>query len=82
VKDDRKVRGSGFGSWKAPPGDLAGGLTGGTVYCTALAILTLETFYRYQPYLARFDLRAKEEPEQVKKPPDGQPPANPPAGNG
>ena len=33
----------------------------GTVYYTAMATLTLETFYRYQPYLARHDIRSRKE---------------------
>ena len=29
------------------------------IYCTAMSILTLESFYRYQPYLARHDVRSR-----------------------
>jgi hypothetical protein len=70
------------GSWEMPRGQLVAGLTGGSVYCTAMAILTLESFYRYQPYLARFELRSREEwrPEAEKPKPEGDGP--PPAGPG
>jgi hypothetical protein len=76
---NQQLAGCRFGSWKTPPGDFVAGLTGGTVYCTAMAILTLETFYRYQPYLARFDLRSRDDPEEKEaegeKPPEKPPPA-------
>ena len=64
------------GCWEMPRGQLVAGLTGGTVYCTAMACLTLESFYRYQPYLARFDLRSREEwrPEAEKPKPEAEPP--------
>jgi len=62
----QELAGCAHGSWKMPPGQFVAGLTGGTVYCTCMAILTLETFYRYQPYLARFDLRSREDPEEGK----------------
>ena len=58
---NQQLSGCQFGSWKMPRRQqFVGGLTGGTVYCTAMSILTLETFYRYQPYLARFKLRSTE----------------------
>jgi len=57
---NQQLGGCRHGSWEMPRGQLAAGLTGGTVYTTAMAILTLESFYRYQPYLARFDLRSRE----------------------
>lgn len=46
------------GSWLMPKSQFFAGLTGGDMYCTTMAILTLETFYRYQPYLARAPVRA------------------------
>ncbi|MHC4471357.1 MAG: HEAT repeat domain-containing protein [Planctomycetota bacterium] len=58
------------GSWKMPREQYFSGLTGGPMYCTAMCILTLETFYRYQPYLTRAKIRGSKEPE---KPPDDQP---------
>ncbi len=64
---NQQLGGCAFGSWKTPPGDFVAGLTGGTVYCTSLAILTLETFYRYQPYLSRFELRSREDPDEKKE---------------
>ena len=36
-----------------------GGLTGGRIYCTVMCILALESFYQYQPYLARHDVRSR-----------------------
>lgn len=72
---NQKVKGCCHGSWEAPRSDLATGLTGGTVYYTAMAILTLETFYRYQPYLARHDLRSREDSEPQPVP--GDPPPSP-----
>jgi HEAT repeat protein len=70
---NQQLSGCAHGSWEMPPGQFVAGLTGGTVYCTCMAILTLETFYRYQPYLARFDLRSREEQEEQK--PEGGAPA-------
>jgi hypothetical protein len=72
IKDllpNQKKSGCEFGSWPMPKKQFFGGLTGGTVYSTCMAILTLETFYRYQPYLARAPLRSrtKEEAEASRK---------------
>ena len=64
---NQQLGGCAFGSWESPPGDFVAGLTGGTVYCTSLAILTLETFYRYQPYLSRFELRSREDPDEKEE---------------
>ncbi len=55
------------GSWKMPKAQFVSGLTGGTIYSTCMAILTLETFYRYQPYLSRFELRGSTEVEEPEK---------------
>jgi len=63
---NQQLSGCMHGSWLMPRGQLVAGLTGGTVYCTAMSILTLETFYRYQPYLARHELRSREDPEEAK----------------
>jgi hypothetical protein len=71
---NQQLGGCRYGSWKSPPGDFVAGLTGGTVYCTSLAILTLETFYRYQPYLSRFELRSREDPEEKKAEEGAKPP--------
>jgi hypothetical protein len=68
-----------FGSWEMPRAQFFGGLTGGTVYCTSMAILTLETFYRHQPYLARHELRSRENPEAEGKVEGDGPLAPPPA---
>ena len=54
------------GSWQMPSWHYFTPGGGGTVYCTAMAILALESFYRYQPYLARFDARARPEGEGKK----------------
>jgi hypothetical protein len=66
---NQKLAGCELGSWRMPKKQFFGGLTGGTVYATCMAILTLETFYRYQPYLARAPLRSqsKEEAEAKRK---------------
>jgi hypothetical protein len=58
---NQHTRGHLAGSWTMPKEQFFGGLTGGPMYCTAMCILTLETFYRYQPYLARAPLRARDE---------------------
>ena len=66
IKDllpNQKLSGCELGSWRMPKKQFFGGLTGGTVYATCMAILTLETFYRYQPYLARLPLRSQTEEE-------------------
>jgi hypothetical protein len=54
-----------------------------------MAILTLETFYRYQPYLARFDLRSRDDPEEKEaadaggaKKPEGAPEEKKPEAHG
>jgi HEAT repeat protein len=79
---NQKVKGCNHGSWEAPRSDLATGLTGGTVYYTAMAILTLETFYRYQPYLARHELRSREDTEVKPLPGERPPEPAPPATSG
>lgn len=70
------LQGCRYGSWEMPRAQFVAGLTGGTVYCTAMAILTLETFYRHQPYLARHDLRSREDPEAEGRT-EGDGPAQP-----
>ena len=50
-----------------PKKQFFGGLTGGTIYATCMAVLTLETFYRYQPYLARAPLRALSEEDAAAR---------------
>jgi hypothetical protein len=71
----QKRSGCQLGSWEMPREQFVAGLTGGTVYCTSMAILTLETFYRYQPYLSRFDIRSREpaEGDEGKVAGDGPP---------
>jgi len=64
---NQRLAGCELGSWRMPKKQYFGGLTGGTVYATCMAILTLETFYRYQPYLARAPLRSRTEEEVEAK---------------
>ena len=47
------------GAWTMPQTQFFGGLTGGRICCTVMCILALESFYRYQPYLARHDVRSR-----------------------
>jgi hypothetical protein len=83
------------GSWTTPRGEMMGGLNGGRMFCTAMAIMTLETFYRYPPYLSRHSTRGTSKDEREGKdkndggaaPPDAgkkdgstPPPDAPPAG--
>jgi len=72
IKDllpNQKLSGCELCSWPMPRKQYFGGLTGGTVYSTCMAVLTLETFYRYAPYLARAPLRSqtKDEAEAKRK---------------
>jgi hypothetical protein len=55
------------GSWTTPRGELAGGLNGGRMFCTAMGIMTLETFYRYAPYLSRHSTRGTDKDERAGK---------------
>jgi len=57
--DNQKRSGHEKGCWPMPREQFVAGLTGGRIYCTAMSILTLESFYRYQPYLARHDVRSR-----------------------
>ncbi|MCZ6787644.1 MAG: hypothetical protein O7E54_10835 [Planctomycetota bacterium] len=59
VLDNQKRGGHLDGAWTMPQTQYFGGLTGGRIYCTVMCILTLESFYRYQPYLARHDVRSR-----------------------
>jgi hypothetical protein len=70
IMNNQEAKGHLRGSWKMPREQYFSGLTGGPMYCTAMCILTLETFYRFQPYLARAPLRGSKQPE---KPPDDPP---------
>ena len=56
------------GSWEIPSGQFLKGMNGGggTAYCTPMAILALESFYRYQPYLARVSLTVAQEQDRNK----------------
>ena len=51
----QRTDGCEFGSWRMPSSQYLSGMEGGggTVYATVMAILSLESFYRYQPYLSR-----------------------------
>lgn len=41
------------GAWVTPSNETGEWSDGGSVYCTSMAVLALESFYRYLPYLAR-----------------------------
>ncbi len=62
------------GSWTTPRGEFFAGLNGGRMFCTAMCIMTLETFYRYQPYLSRHSTRGTSKEEREGTPPDGEKP--------
>jgi hypothetical protein len=48
VSQQDKSEGAERGSWFFPDGDL-GAAAGGRLYCTAMAAMTLEVYYRYMP---------------------------------
>jgi hypothetical protein len=67
------------GSWSTPRGELEAGLNGGRMFCTAMGILTLETFYRYPPYLSRHSTRGTSPDDgKGKDKGDGSVPPSPP----
>ena len=71
ILDNQHTEGHRTGSWSMPKEQFFGGLTGGRIYCTAMCILTLESFYRYQPYLARHSTRGAKEDDRPTKEGDG-----------
>ena len=59
IVDNQHRSGHLKGAWSMPQSQFFGGLTGGRIYCTVMCILSLESYYRYAPYLARFDVRSR-----------------------